>query len=137
MAPAPNLAPLFVFPFVLMFFMFAFMAVALSFRIWMIVDCATKEPPGNDKIVWLLIVIFLNWIGAIVYFFARRGPRRRGLTPPPILAPPPVTEPIRVQVKEIFFSCGNCGQSLAVDASGAGLSVDCAKCRRPVYVPSR
>ena len=88
MQPVPNMAPLMIFPILLMLFMFAFFAVAVSFWIWMIVDCATNEPPGNDKIVWILIVIFLNWIGALVYFFARRSPRRRGKTPSPILAPP-------------------------------------------------
>jgi len=60
-----------------------------AFWIWMIVDCAQNEPPGNDKIVWLLVVILLNWIGAIVYFFARRRNRAKGQfvqsqPPPPV-----------------------------------------------------
>ena len=44
--------------------------------IWMIVDCATKEPAeGNDKIIWILIIIFTHWIGALLYFFVRRPKR--------------------------------------------------------------
>ena len=44
--------------------------------IWAIVDCATKEPAeGNDKIVWILIIVLGHWIGALIYFFVRR-PRR-------------------------------------------------------------
>lgn len=76
------------FPILVMLFVFGTMAVLLAFWIWMIVDCVNNEPPGNDKFVWLLIVILLNWIGALVYLFARRKPRRRGITPPAIFAPP-------------------------------------------------
>lgn len=46
--------------------------------IWMIIDCATNEPSeGNDKIVWILILIFTNWIGALVYLVVRRPQRIR------------------------------------------------------------
>lgn len=48
----------------------------LVFWVWMIVDCATKEPSqGNDKIVWILVIIFTNWIGALIYYFVRRPQR--------------------------------------------------------------
>lgn len=46
------------------------------FWIWSIIDCATKEPSeGNDKLIWILIIIFLNGLGALIYFFARRPKR--------------------------------------------------------------
>jgi hypothetical protein len=46
------------------------------FWIWMLVDCATKERSDtNDKIVWLLIILFLNCFGALLYFFIRRPKR--------------------------------------------------------------
>lgn len=46
------------------------------FWIWMIIDCATKEPnQGNEKIVWLIIILLANWIGAAIYFFVRRPKR--------------------------------------------------------------
>lgn len=48
------------------------------FWIWMIVDCATNEPSeGNDKVIWLLVIILTHFIGALIYFFARRPERRR------------------------------------------------------------
>jgi prolipoprotein diacylglyceryltransferase len=48
----------------------------MIFWIWMIVDCATKEPnQGNDKIVWILIIVLAHWIGALIYFFVRRPQR--------------------------------------------------------------
>ena len=66
-----------------------FGAFLFAFWIWMIIDCAQNEPPSNDKIVWMLIVILLNWIGALVYFFARRRNRNKGQffkspSPPPV-----------------------------------------------------
>jgi hypothetical protein len=57
----------------------ALFALALTvFWIWMIVDCATKEPSaGNEKIVWILVIIFTHWIGALIYFLVRRPQRKR------------------------------------------------------------
>lgn len=66
------------FLFVLYGGMCIFGALFFAFWIWMIVDCAQNEPPSNDKIVWMMIVILLNWIGAIVYFFSRRRDRTKG-----------------------------------------------------------
>jgi hypothetical protein len=44
--------------------------------IWMIVDCATKEPSeGNDKLVWILIIVLTHWIGALIYLLVRRPKR--------------------------------------------------------------
>jgi len=55
--------------------------VALAFFvfwIWMLVDCATKEPSqGNDKIIWILIIVFTHWIGALIYFLVRRPERKK------------------------------------------------------------
>jgi hypothetical protein len=44
--------------------------------VWMIVDCATKEPSeGNDKIVWILVIVLTHWIGALIYLLVRRPKR--------------------------------------------------------------
>jgi len=49
---------------------------ASVFWVFMIIDCATKESAaGNDKLIWILIIIFTHWIGALIYYFVRR-PRR-------------------------------------------------------------
>ena len=46
------------------------------FWVLALVDAASNEPSqGNDKIVWVLIIIFTNIIGAFLYFAVRR-PRR-------------------------------------------------------------
>ena len=62
----------------LVFFLF-FGAIGVGGTIlwvWMLIDCATKEPSeGNDKVVWLLVILFTHFIGALIYFFVRRPQR--------------------------------------------------------------
>ncbi len=49
-----------------------------AFWVWMIIECATKEPSeGNDKLIWILVILLLNWLGALIYYFARRPTRMR------------------------------------------------------------
>ena len=45
------------------------------FWIWMLIDCI-KNPrlSGNQRIVWVLVVLILNVLGALIYFFAGRNP---------------------------------------------------------------
>jgi hypothetical protein len=44
--------------------------------IWMLIECVTKESSeGNDKLVWLLVILFTHWIGALIYYFVRRPTR--------------------------------------------------------------
>lgn len=44
--------------------------------IWMIVDCATNEPSeGNDKLIWILVIVLTHWIGALIYLLVRRPER--------------------------------------------------------------
>lgn len=52
--------------------------VGFIFWIWALVDCLKNEPSeGNDKIIWLLVIIFLNWFGALIYAIVRRQERIR------------------------------------------------------------
>lgn len=47
-----------------------------AFWIWMIVDAAMNEPSGgNDKIIWIIIIVLVHWLGALIYYFARRPKR--------------------------------------------------------------
>jgi len=61
----------------LMFLIFGvFGVLATVLWIWMLVDCASKEPSeGNEKIVWILIIIFTHWVGALIYLLVRRPKR--------------------------------------------------------------
>lgn len=50
---------------------------ATVFWIWMLIDCATKEPgKGNDKLVWVIIIAFTHIIGALIYYIVRRPKRK-------------------------------------------------------------
>ena len=42
---------------------------------WMVYDCAVEEPSGMDKIVWIMVILFGHFIGAAIYYFARRRTR--------------------------------------------------------------
>ena len=64
----------------LLFLLFFFVIGILGtiFWIWMLIDCATKETSeGNDKVIWILIILFTHIIGALIYFFVRRPMRIR------------------------------------------------------------
>lgn len=62
-------------PFAL-FIPFFFVIIPTIFWIWMIVDCAVNEPGhDNNKIVWILVILLTHFIGALIYFLARRQQR--------------------------------------------------------------
>ncbi|HET9919904.1 MAG TPA: PLD nuclease N-terminal domain-containing protein [Ktedonobacteraceae bacterium] len=63
-------------------FLFVFLMVGLSiasvaFWIWMLVDCLTHEPEGSNKIAWILVILFANVVGSLIYYFVERVPRVR------------------------------------------------------------
>jgi uncharacterized membrane protein len=50
--------------------------LAFAFWIWTLVDCITKEPSeSTDKIMWVLIIVLLSWLGALIYLLVRRPQR--------------------------------------------------------------
>ena len=52
--------------------------IAAIFWIWSIYDCITKEPSeGNDKLAWLLFILFVPIVGTLVYYFVRRPERMK------------------------------------------------------------
>lgn len=77
--------------FFLLFAVLALLSLALlAFWIWMLVDCAQapEKPGSNDRVVWILVLVFTTWLGALIYFFVARQPRlaarRRPAAPPPL-----------------------------------------------------
>jgi hypothetical protein len=49
-----------------------------AFMIWMIVDCAIHESRvGNERLIWIIITVFVPYLGAIVYYVFRRPERIR------------------------------------------------------------
>jgi len=46
--------------------------------IWMLIDCAKNEPSeGNEKVVWILVIVFTHALGALIYRLVRRPERIR------------------------------------------------------------
>ncbi|WP_417390190.1 PLD nuclease N-terminal domain-containing protein [Gimesia sp.] len=42
----------------------------------MLIDCVKYEPStGNEKIIWVLVIVLLNGIGALLYYIIRRPER--------------------------------------------------------------
>jgi len=45
-----------------------------AFWIWMLVDCIKNDRLNStEKIVWVLVIIFLNFLGAFIYLLAGRN----------------------------------------------------------------
>lgn len=49
----------------------------LGIWIWALLDCIQKEPPEQDRLVWMLVIILAQFLGAILYVIVRRPERIR------------------------------------------------------------
>ena len=46
------------------------------FWVLVLVDCLKNESSqGNDKIVWVVVIVLAHWIGALIYLIVRRPKR--------------------------------------------------------------
>lgn len=43
------------------------------FWLWVLVDCLVNQQ--EDRIIWVIVILFLNLLGAILYFFIARSKR--------------------------------------------------------------
>ena len=51
--------------------LFAAMISLFVFWIWMIVDCAeNRSLSDSERIAWILVLVFLQFLGASIYYFA-------------------------------------------------------------------
>ncbi|MFH1331872.1 MAG: PLD nuclease N-terminal domain-containing protein [archaeon] len=51
--------------------------LAFVFWIWMLVDVVTRRFDDNiEKLVWVLVIIFANIIGALIYYFIIKAGNR-------------------------------------------------------------
>lgn len=61
-----------IFPFFVLFFLVVFGLVIGLFILWvlMLIDVLQKKFKGeNEKILWVLVLVFASWIGALIYYF--------------------------------------------------------------------
>jgi len=48
--------------------------IGTIFWVWMLVDCLTRRSlQGNEKLIWVLVILLGNVLGALVYFFVGRS----------------------------------------------------------------
>jgi len=54
--------------------------IILAFVIWMIIDCAKRNFRNDvEKIVWIVLMIFTTWLGALIYYIVIRSLNEKGL----------------------------------------------------------
>jgi hypothetical protein len=60
-------------------------AIALFvFWIWMLISAVQNKGLGEgEKIAWVLVIVFVHWLGALLYFFVGHPKRNAPLIPPP------------------------------------------------------
>jgi hypothetical protein len=46
-----------------------FTIITTIFWIWMLIDCLMNKKLHSSKIFWFLLILFTQWIGALIYFF--------------------------------------------------------------------
>ncbi len=63
------------------FFILAAVALGIFlfiFWIMMIIDCANRKfKNDSDKIVWIIVIVLVQIIGAIIYYFVVKKPNKR------------------------------------------------------------
>lgn len=64
----------------IIFILGLFAAIALMFLFWilMIIDAAKREfKDPNERVVWVLILVFLQILGAVIYYFIIKRPAKQ------------------------------------------------------------
>ena len=52
--------------------------VTTVFWIWMLIDCLTSDLPSTEKLIWAVVIVFLHFLGAVIYYFVGRQGHHRG-----------------------------------------------------------
>lgn len=47
--------------------MFVIMFFGLAFWLWMLIDVMKRK--SDDKLSWVFVIVFLNILGAVLYYF--------------------------------------------------------------------
>lgn len=64
----------FIAPFQLLLILFIIGFVIL-FPLMALISALKNDFPGNDKVIWVLLIIFLPFLGALLYFLIGRPKR--------------------------------------------------------------
>ncbi|MBW2974562.1 PspC domain-containing protein [Candidatus Woesearchaeota archaeon] len=64
-----------------MMLIFPFLLFVFMFWVWMLVDCIRSELKDADKIIWVLIIFFFSFIGALIYLiFVKLNRNYKGIS---------------------------------------------------------
>jgi hypothetical protein len=60
---------------ILLLLMIVVVAAAIfAFWLWMLIDALrNKALSDTEKLVWVLVIVFLHFLGALIYFFVARS----------------------------------------------------------------
>ncbi len=65
----------------LLFFVLPILMALFAFWIWMLISAIqNKGLTEGEKVAWVLVVLFLHWLGALVYFVVGHPRRKTPLT---------------------------------------------------------
>ncbi|HJS01475.1 MAG TPA: PLDc N-terminal domain-containing protein, partial [Flavobacterium sp.] len=60
-----------------MILIFIFLFIGVLPTILALVDVLKSEFKGNNKLVWVIVVLFGNFLGAVLYFLIGRSQKRK------------------------------------------------------------
>ena len=71
---------MFLIPIFLFLLLLPIALAAFAFWIWMLIAAIqNKGLTDNDRIIWVLVIVFLHVLGAIIYFFVGHPKRHQPL----------------------------------------------------------
>ena len=79
--PLPLLGVIAIFAGTLGLVMLAVVILLSIFWLWMLVDALTSSLPPVEKLIWVLVIFFLHFLGALLYFFIARNGARGNVVP--------------------------------------------------------
>lgn len=65
------------YPWLIFLIIFSFIFALLIFWLWALVDCLSTKMDASEKILWVIVILLFNFIGALLYliFFKVRKVR--------------------------------------------------------------
>lgn len=64
--------------------------LAFVFCLWMLIDAITRRFDDNvEKLIWVLVIVFVNIIGALIYYFIIKAGNKSSAVGHRPVSPPP------------------------------------------------
>jgi hypothetical protein len=76
-APLARAGPDEIIPILILLGLAAFGVFCLAFWLWMLIHVLVKQSDSSEKLVWVIVMLFLPVIGSLIYFFVKFLPGTR------------------------------------------------------------